>query len=227
MGSDPGDKGSTNTIDQFLQDRSGPHSRVSQYEVNRLRMSALIVHRTFYDLNELGDNIPQNGIIQSSAEQDKQTVRVEVFTRVHNYLAALYSYNEQARSLLDENHYESNINKSDFLPNPNETSETYIPEYIMRLVFLWGLRNQFTHDRYQCLEVVKETMHNGDPYFRLEFLEGKYSPTPKGGLEEAGDYLKFCTTEDRQYPLCYMGEFHQNLFNEFESDLEEWSRRTP
>lgn len=219
-------EGSTNRVDQLLRDAASPHLPVQQHELNRLQRSAWIVHRNFYDIDQLGDDVVQSGMIESPDGLDERTIRTEVFKRVHNYLASLYSFNEQARAIIDDKYTDRTIDKGDFLPNPDETRSASAPEYIKRLVFLWGLRNQFTHEQYRCLALERESTHDGAEYFNLTFRETLYSPTPKGGLEESGDYLRYSDSRDREHPLCYIGEFHQEYFNEFETDLNDWCRRT-
>ena len=220
------EQGSTNCIDQLLHDANSPHLPVQQHELNRLQHSAWIVHRNFYDITKLGTNVTQDGMISSPDGLDERTIRTEVFKRVHNYLSSLYSFNEQARAIIDDKYTGRTIDKADFLPDPDGTRRASVPAYSKRLVFLWGLRNQFTHGQYRCLNLDQHTAHDGTEYFELTFRESLYAPTPTGGLEESGDYLRYCTARDRERPLCYIGEFHEEYFNEFESDLNTWCRRT-
>jgi hypothetical protein len=218
--------GSTNSVDQLIHDSSSPHLAVQKQELDRLQRSAWIVHRNFYDLDQLGESIAQDGLISSPEGLDERTIRTEVFKRVHNYLASLYSFNEQARTIIDDKYTRKNISKTDFLPDPDSTESASAPDYIKQLVFLWGLRNQFTHEQYRCLTLDRGSTHDGEEYFQLSFKKTSYSPTPKGGLEESGDYLRYSDERDRAHPLCYIADFHQNHFNEFESDLNQWCRRT-
>ena len=219
-------EGSTNSVDQLLHDANSPNLPVQQHELNRLQRSAWIVHRNFYDIDQLGEDVVESGMIDSPDELNERIIRTEVFKRVHNYLASLYSFNEQARSIIDEKYTGREIDKADFLPDPDGNRSASAPEYIKKLVFLWGLRNQFTHGQYRCLTLRRDSSHDGEEYFKLGFQETLYSPTPKGRLEESDDYLRYSDEEDREHPLCYIGEFHQMCFNEFETDLNEWCRRT-
>lgn len=221
-----GPSGSTNCVDQLLRDADGPNSPIKQHELERLQRSAWIVHRNFYDIDQLGANVTQDAMISAPSERDEKTIRTEVFKRVHNYLSSLYSFNEQARTIINEKYVIRKVTKDDFLPNPDETRSTSAPDYIKELVFLWGLRNQFTHEQYRCLELKLNSSHNEEEYFELTFRETLYSPTPKGGLEESGDYLRYSNAQEREHPLCYIGTFHREYFNEFESDLNDWCRRT-
>lgn len=225
MGGDES-KGSTNCVDRLLHDANSPNLPVQQHELNRLQRSAWIVHRNFYDIDQLGDDIVQDGMIDSPDQLDERTIRTEVFKRVHNYLASLYSFNEQARSIIDTKYTRREVGKSDFLPDPDGGRSASAPEYIQRLVFLWGLRNQFTHEQYRCLMLEQNSRRDGEEYFELKFQETLYAPTPKGGLEESGDYLRYSDARDREHPLCYIGAFHQGCFNEFETDINKWCRRT-
>lgn len=219
-------EGSTNSVDQLLHDADSPNLPIQQHELDRLKRSAWIVHRNFYDIDQLGNDVVQSGMVDSPEGLDERTIRTEVFKRVHNYLASLYSFNEQARSIIDNKYTDREVGKSDFLPDPNGDRSASAPDYIKRLVFLWGLRNQFTHEQYRCLALERDAAHDGEEYFTLKFRETLYAPTPKGGLEESGDYLRYSDATDRDHPLCYIGEFHQTCFNEFETDLNKWCRRT-
>lgn len=218
--------GSTNCVDQLLCDADSPNCTIKQHELKRLQRSAWIVHRNFYDIDQLGANVTQDAMISSPNEFDEKTIRTEVFKRVHNYLSSLYSFNEQARTIINEKYTVREVTRGDFLPNPDETRSTSAPDYIKQLVFLWGLRNQFTHEQYRCLELELNSSHDEEEYFKLIFRETLYSPTPKGGLAESGDYLRYSSAQEREHPLCYIGTFHQECFNEFESDLNDWCRRT-
>lgn len=225
MGGSVGE-GSTNSVDQLLHDADSPNLPIQQHELSRLQRSAWIVHRNFYDIDQLEENVVHDGMVLPPDGIEERTLRTEVFKRVHNYLASLYSFVEQARSIIDSKYTDREIDKRDFLPNPDETQSTSAPEFVKRLVFLWGLRNQFTHDQYRCLTVERDSDHNGEEYYKLTFQETLYSPIPKGGLEESGDYLRYSDADERERPLCYIGTFHQECFNEFETDLNSWCRRT-
>lgn len=219
-------EGSTNSVDQLLRDADGPGLHVQKFELTRLERSAFIVHRNFFDIDKLGDDVLQNGMILPQDEIGEQQLRTEVFKTVHNYLASLYSFVEQARSIIDSKRAGRDIDKGYFLPNPNKPKSTSAPGFVRKLVFLWGLRNQFTHEEYRCLTVEKEYDHNNEVFYELKFTETEYSPTPEGGLDQAGDYLRYSNQSERKHPLCYIGRFHREQFNTFEEDLRDWCCRS-
>lgn len=65
-------------------------------------------------------------------------------------------------------------------------------------------------------------MHEGRDSYHLYFEKQDFEATPKGDLDSAGDYLAHAPDTDLCYPLPYIGDFHRNLFNEFESAFEDW-----
>lgn len=211
------DSGSTNTIDQLLRHTKGPEVPIDDRDLTRARSSAFIVHGNFRDIVELCDDI-QTGVIVATAETDNTDVENEVYRRVHNYVTSLYSYNEQIRSILND-HLNQHIGKRYFLPARDERSA---PEYVQKGAFLWGLRNDFQHGDYWCLSVQRERTDDGTSNYSLQFDKQSFNATPKGNIDSAGDYLAHASDDKLRYPLPYIGEFHRNLFNEFENDFERW-----
>lgn len=213
-------KGSTNTVDQLLGHRDGPGELITERDLTRARSSAYIVHGNFNELTRLCDDI-SNGVIVVPEERDETDIENEVYRRVHNYVSSLYSYNEQIRDILNSR-LEEHIDKGYFLPARENIGA---PDYVRRGVFLWGLRNDFQHGDYWCLDVEKEGERDGEALHHLYFRKQDFEATPQGNLDEAGDYL--CHAEDREleYPLSYIGRFHRKLFNEFETEFEEWCSR--
>lgn len=210
--------GSTNTVDQLLGHTNGPESPVQDREVTRARSSAYIVHGNYDRLDQMCDSIATAGLVQVEDGTDETDVSNEIHRRVHNYLTSLYSYNEQVRDTLSR-HLTEDIHKGYFLPDQDNTGA---PEYVQRLTFLWGLRNDFQHNDYWCLRVEHEATRDGYDYYHLRFQKQFFNATPKGDLDSAGDYLAHSPDSDQEYPLPYIGDFHRNLFNQFERDFDEW-----
>lgn len=213
-----GGSGSTNTVDQLLGHTKGPADPVTERDLTRARSSAYIVHGNFHELAQLCDDISTTGIILVEQGTDETDVENEVYRLVHNYVSSLYSYNEQIRSILNKR-LNQHVRKGAFLPARNNRAA---PEYAKRGVFLWGLRNDLQHGDYWCLKVNYEGIHEGDDCYQLYFQKQDFEATPKGDLDSAGDYLAHSPDEDQRYPLPYIGDFHRNLFSEFETAFEEW-----
>lgn len=213
--------GSTNTVDQLLREQSGPAYPVTDRDIKRSRSSAYIVHGNFDALARACDDITTTGLVKVSASADESDVTNEVYRLVHNYVSPLYSYNEQIRDILSKR-LDREVTKSSFLPDRNGASA---PEYTRRLAFLWGLRNDFQHGDYWCLSVEPEASRDEFEYYHLYFEKRDFEASPEGSLDESGDYLAHAPDEDQQYPLPYIGDFHRNLFTEFEQNFESWCAR--
>lgn len=216
-----GTAGSTNAIDQLVGHTSGPSEPITDRDLTRARSSAYIVHGNFHELAQLCDDITITGTIVVDEGADETDVENEVYRRVHNYVSSLYSYNEQIRSILDAR-LTQRIGKGHFLPARNDRAA---PEYTRRGTFLWGLRNDFQHGDYWCLRVEYEGTRDGSDCYHLIFQKRDFEATPRGDLDSAGDYLAHAPDEDQRYPLPYIGDFHRNLFSEFENAFEAWCER--
>ncbi|WP_211611450.1 hypothetical protein [Halorientalis persicus] len=164
------------------------------------------------------DDISTTGLVVVAADADLTDVENEVYRRVHNYVSSLYSYNEQIRQILNKR-LNQHIGKDYFLPARNNKAA---PEYVRRGTFLWGLRNDFQHGDYWCLSVKFERSTDDRNFYHLYFRKRDFEATPKGDLDESGDYLSHAPDSDQKYPLPYIGDFHRNLFSEFESAFESW-----
>lgn len=212
--------GSTNAVDQLLGHTAGPTEPVTDRDVTRARSSAYIVHGNFAKLVALCDDAT-TGLIRVDQETPRADVENEVYRRLHNYVAALYSYDEQIRTILNRR-LPTNVGKHEFLPDRGERGA---PRYVRRGLFLRGLRNDFQHGDYWCLSITSEGTDAGDALYHLRFSKESFEPTPRGGLDEAGAYLAHANDEELEFPLAYVGTFHRQLFNEFEEAFESWCAR--
>lgn len=214
--------GSTNTIDQLLGHAAGPTEPVTERDLTRARSSAYIVHGNFNELARMCEDISTTGLIVATAGTETTDVENEIYRRVHNYVSSLYSYNEQIRKILNKR-LNRHIGKDYFLPARENKAA---PEYVRRGTFLWGLRNDFQHGDYWCLSLELERSTDDQDYYHLHFQKHDFEATPKGNLESSSDYLAHSPDSDQKYPLPYIGDFHRNLFSEFESAFESWCSRS-
>lgn len=216
-----GESESLNTVDQLLGHTNGPEDAITNRDLTRARSSAYIVHGNFHELAEMCDDISTTGLIVVEKGAKDTDVENEVYRRVHNYVSSLYSYNEQIRSILNKR-LSRHIKKGYFLPSRDDKAA---PEYVRRGTFLWGLRNDFQHGDYWCLKVEHQGTQNGSDCYQLYFQKRDFEATPKSDLDSAGDYLAHAPDGDQRYPLPYIGDFHRNLFSEFESAFESWCEK--
>lgn len=166
------------------------------------------------------EDIEADGCVVVPTEADQTDTENEIYRRVHNYVASVYSYNEQVRSIIDAQ-VPDDIGY--FLPARGERG---VPEYARRGMFLWGLRNDLQHGDYWCLSVQQEAVRGADSYYHLHFDKDNFEATPTGGLDDSGAYLAHAPDRELTYPLPYIGDFHRRLFTEFETDFESWCARS-
>jgi len=212
---------STNTIDQLVGHTKGPTEPIVDRDLTRSRSSAYIVHGNFNQLATMCDDITTTGCIVAERDAARTDVENEIYRRVHNYVSSLYSYNEQIRAILDGRLDES-IDKGYFLPARGDEAA---PEYVRRGTFLWGLRNDLQHGDYWCLSVERERSSDDESYYHLYFEKEYFEATASGDLDDSGEYLAHAPDSDQKYPLAYIGDFHRNLFTEFENAFESWCSR--
>lgn len=215
------DAGSTNSIDQLLGHTKGPTDAILDRDITRARSSAYIVHGNFNELSGICEDITTTGLIAVERGVDTTDVENEVYRRIHNYVASFYSYNEQIRSILNKR-LDEEVCKGYFLPARDNKAA---PEYVRRGTFLWGLRNDFQHGDYWCLSINYESSTDSKDYYHLYFKKQEFEASPKGDLDQSSDYLAHAPDTDQEYPLPYIGDFHRNLFSEFENSFEEWCER--
>lgn len=187
----------------------------------RARSSAAIVHNNFAELAEMCSDIASTGLIEAEAGSNSTDIENEVYRRVHNYLASFYSYDEQIREILNRRQ-KQHIGKRKFLPDRNNHAA---PRYSKRGAFLWGLRNDFQHGDYWCLSVKK--VQEGSDYdcYHMKFDKTNFDATPKGGIDDSSGYIAHAPDREYEYPLTYIADFHQRLFNDFETAFEDWYNR--
>jgi len=216
-----------NIIDLWIDSSSGPHKPTTDAEIDQLRKSGYFVHGNYYQLAALGPNISHDGLIRMEKNGNGFAPlqrKAEALRRVHNYLSSVYSYNMQVIDHVNEKMTDERYNKHNLLPG-RETPRHKIPKYVRKNCFLHGLRNDMQHGEYQCLRVEKEDENEDYEFYHLRFIKSNFKPRPTGGLEKSGDYLRYSTEQEREYPLTYICDFHKE-FNKFEQDLEGWCKRS-
>ncbi|ELY53620.1 hypothetical protein C493_13928 [Natronolimnohabitans innermongolicus JCM 12255] len=156
--------------------------------MTRLQYSKQIVVINFTRLSNWCDDIATDGFVYADENEDidTETLRVNIFTDIHNYVSSIYSLVEELHQVIDKCVIQD-VDKGTFVRGSARKSRA-LPPFVRKLVFAWGLRNQFTHGNYRCLTIVEE--QNGNRTFmRVRFHKKKFDPRGKGDLKAVGDYL--------------------------------------
>jgi len=131
-------EGSTNAVDQLLGHTKGPKTVPDKQDAVRLEYSREIVDINFTELTDWCDDMHIDGYIYlpENDEYDIDTLRVNIFTDIHNYLSSLYSLVEELRQILNEC-VEEDINKDTIVRGSSRKNRAH-PPFIRKLPFAWG-----------------------------------------------------------------------------------------
>lgn len=216
--------GSTNSIDQLLGHTEGPTGTPSQEVIKRLRYSKQIVDINFTRLSGLCDDIATDGFVYYDPveQSDTEGLRANIYADIHNYLSSIYSLVEEIHPFLNSC-VDQTIDKDTFVRGSDRADPT-LPPFVRKLVFAWGLRNQFTHGNYRCLSTREET-ESDSTYMRVYFHKTHFDPREKRELADVGDYLWGVDETEETHPMCYFANLYSH-FSDFWEDMIRWSNNT-
>lgn len=151
-------------------------------------------------------------VVQSKNEDEFQKKSFEVTRLLHNYLSSLYSFNEHALLLINDNTPEEvTLSASNFVPSSSDDNKGY---YSLRLALLRGLRIDFQHGDFSGLTWEKY----GDIDGILDGMEPKFDRQAfrnGGHVDDPDRYIKHTNKKQSQYIIPYIARFHRNCLNEF------------
>lgn len=208
-----------------------PENSVVRPEVDRLEAAELIAHRNFRDLKEFVDGEMETGgclIISPADKPDEMPLsafeakRSKLYKYIHNYLASIYSFNEQVRELInlkigDEDDSNNPLGMGAFVPN----SRTL---YTQELAFVRGLRIDAQHGEFSAISLSPtncppvDADEVGDAYW-IQFDKDSFR---KGATNNPDKYLSDKKDNSFDPPLGYLYFFHRDYFVEFAQKTEHW-----
>lgn len=209
-----------------------PERPVDSHDIQRLESAELVVHRNFISLRKFFNGQLADGILLVGDDAgpipigSKQYEKMKMYRHLHNYLASVYSFNEQVRLLVnmyrgDADATNNPIGKGAFVPE-NATL------YTRKLAFVRGLRADFQHGdfssvRLDPVENPDQELSNGDNVYRVVFDKQAFR---SGATESPDKYLQDASDEEMRYPTGYLYSFHRNHFVGFAEDTEEWFKQS-
>lgn len=208
---------STNTIEQLIGTQTGgPNQSVSQDVINRVRVSANIVRQNFDQLEEFVDGkLDQDALFIVYTPSGGEAASY-LYRHTHNYLSALYSFNEQVRDKVNDIISSHSISKQGIISGQSRYSE--------KLAFVRGLRHDVQHGEYGSLKLKCQNTA-GD--FKIYSVVFKQQAFRSGSVRHPRDYLRHTSHQDRKYPLPYIADFHKQHFNDFVDDFIDWLQGNP
>lgn len=109
------------------------------------------------------------------------------------------------------------LNCGDFTPASSGTESSY---YGRKLSFLRGIRTDFQHGGYSCLELDKAGELGDFGGYHIKFDREAF--IEESGLDGASRFLRYTNDREERYPLCFIGTFHQETLQGFYEDVEAW-----
>jgi hypothetical protein len=204
----------------------GPSTDPQGDAVARIELSFTIVAESYSTLADYVDGeMADKATIAVDKSEEETNVRRAIYTHLHHYLSALYSYNEQVQTFVNE-HVSSGDEIPDRAISPREGDDP--PNgYIAELAYLYGLRHGLQHGDYQFLEFKQVGEYNNED-FTFHELKFKVPAFQNSSVDYPQNHLSFTSQAagDHNRPLCYIYEFN-NEFGDFHTDLIHWIEQDP
>lgn len=208
-------------IEKLFQRSVSPETPLTETEREFLDASYAILELNYVDIDEfLGDDPFQNPIIRSDPDETVFTMgKYRAIRYFHNYLAALYSFNEHIRALVNRKTAESTtMERSHFL----STKEMMRSDYSRKITFLHGLRTDAQHGDYSGIKFAIRSETDSDIQFHMKFDKHGFTASDLGSMS---DYLHHTRQQEREYPFSFISGFHRNEFQHFYNDTVNWFKR--
>lgn len=157
---------------------------------------------------------------------DRQNAEVRIsrlLTILHNYLATIYSYNENLVTVLPD-YLPSGVS----CPTTGElagTSCTQRSQYTKQFNFVLGLRTDAQHGTFSGFEITDEPWDERRRKHHAKFdRDGFVNGTRLNDMEV---YLQYTNNREREYIVSFLARFHQSTFQRFHRDLIIWFDQGP
>jgi hypothetical protein len=209
-------------IEKLFQRSVSPETPLSDTEREFLDASYAILELNYVDIDDFLDGDPfQNPIIESNADETAFTMqKYRAIRYFHNYLAALYSFNEHIRALVNRKTAESipSMERLHFL----SMKEMMRSDYSRKITFLHGLRTDAQHGDYSGIKFAVRSETDDEIRFHMKFDEHGFTDSDLGSMS---DYLHHTRRPEREYPFSFISGFHRNEFQHFYNDTINWFKR--
>jgi hypothetical protein len=205
-----------------------PENTVTAGELQRLKAAQLVVHENFLELEDIFEQGLKQGIVLSDDSTDlpvtaKEYEQARVYRYLHNYLAAVYSYNEQVQRLI--NTHRGNPDETDKPLQSNRFISEDATLYTRELAFVRGLRIDFQHGDFSSVELepvndpVPELLPDGGTAYRVVFNQRAFR---EGATNSPDKYLQNVGIDGMRYVTGYLDSFHREQFSDFAGRTQRW-----
>lgn len=205
-------------VQTIVDEAVEPSSGMSSSDWTRLSVSKRTLDQNYYEIDEYIDGDLESNPIFICHNDERDEEGFEALRLLHNYLSSLYSFNETVRVLFNQHSPERlSLSSGDFTPASEGTDELH---YSRKLAFLRGLRTDFQHGGFSCLEFDKAGELGDFAGYHVVF--DRTSFIDNSGLNDPSRFLRHSNESEQRHPLCFLGQFHKNTLQAFYSDTETW-----
>lgn len=202
---------------QHLAERSvSPRERLSPNDETRLKAAKRTLDQNYVAIDEhIDGTLPENPTLVCR-EEDRERYAFETLRLLHNYLSSLYSFNETVRALFEQVTTDCTLVSGDFTPNKGRSGL----HYSRKLEFLRGIRTDFQHGGFSCLQFRRvgslgELIGYTVSFDCESFLRGSE-------VDHASRFLRHTNENERSSPVSFIGRFHREALTAFYEDTREW-----
>lgn len=153
------------------------------------------------------------------SDGENTSVRInQLMAILHNYLASIYSYNENLCKVLP-----------DYLPDTARKPKTgdfaclhgqSRTIYTKQFNFILGLRTDVQHGTFSGIEITNVPWDESRRKHHVKFDRNGFVNSTR--LDDMNKYLRHTNRREREYVLSFLAMFHTNAFQSFHSELMAW-----
>ncbi|RJS96556.1 hypothetical protein [Halococcus sp. IIIV-5B] len=216
--------GYSSEIERLLQQHAQPDHGLNGDEENGLARAFVILDSNYSEMVEFvvdEYDIRQNPVHEAEhTTADVEAQQAEATRLIHNYLSALYSFNEHVRELVNRK-TDGNV---DMKPYHFTSVDQRRSDYSRNLTFLWGLRIDFQHGHFSGIRHELYHEYEDRVHFVQKFDENGF--VDDSPLDEMERYLQYTTQNQRELPYAFVARFHNNGLDHFYDDCLDWFNQT-
>jgi len=205
-------------VQEIAEQAVSPDREISDGNRTRLTVAKRTLDQNYLEIDKYIDGNLETNPIFICHNEDRDNEGYEALRLIHNYLASLYSFNETIRVLFNQHSPDgTSLDVRDFTPASGGTDRLH---YSRKLTFLRGLRTDLQHGGFSCFSFDNAGELGNFAGYHIVFERETF--IGDSGLHDPNRFLRHTNTNEQQYPLCFLGQFHKNTLQTFYEDTDEW-----
>jgi len=212
---------SPNLFRQTLDIRCNPTQAIQGDDAEAFDAIVSIADLNFATIDNFIDGTTDSDPYFFSERQNTPVKINQLLAILHNYLATIYSYNENLCKVLPDYlpSHVSDPETSDFAC----TTCSSRSQYTKKFNFICGLRTDAQHGTFCGFDITSEPWDERRQKHHVKFDRNGFVNTSR--LGQMNQYLKHTNKREREYIIGFLAGFHTHTFQSFHSDLMDWFGR--